>query len=272
MKNKTDSLKQIIYILLTLLLAYGLQLVAALVSDVLCQLKIQGSKCVGLTTYISYILYIVIFGYIYVHYILRNYPEQNKNSVSGSFSVSVSIGSAIALCICGISLQYMVSGILGYINILKPELLNSYNDMISSSFSAKNGILVIISVGLLAPVGEELLFRGIIFDLCQRLFKKPVYAIILTGLLFGLYHVNPVQICYAIPMGILLAYTAYRGKSIFPAIILHMAVNITSYFIPENLFNQKETTMTVIIVSGLISVCSVILYAVLIKPQGKSSK
>lgn len=67
----------------------------------------------------------------------------------------------ILIVITGLSLQFFSTGILNAIELHRPELLGSYRDMVRSSFSLNNGIFRVTTVMLLAPVCEELVFRGI---------------------------------------------------------------------------------------------------------------
>ena len=105
--------------------------------------------------------------------------------------------------------------------------------MVRSSFSLNNGIFRVTTVMLLAPVCEELVFRGISLSSSRRAFTcrhSDAIAILLSALLFALYHGNLVQFCYALPMGILLALLATWTSSLLPSILLHITINVSSYF------------------------------------------
>jgi membrane protease YdiL (CAAX protease family) len=107
--------------------------------------------------------------------------------------------------------------------------------MVEQSFSVSNGMLTVLTISLISPIGEELAFRGVALKLSQEACHNSAAPICITAILFGLYHGNPVQICYAIPAGIILALVAVKSSSIIPAIILHMATNVTSYLLPETI-------------------------------------
>ncbi len=64
--------------------------------------------------------------------------------------------------------------------------------------------LGIISYGILAPLGEEIVFRGVVYGQLRKVLKVP-YAVVLSGLAFGLFHGNLVQAVYATVIGCLLA-------------------------------------------------------------------
>ena len=70
--------------------------------------------------------------------------------------------------------------------------------------------LGIISYGILAPLGEEIVFRGVVYGQLRKVLKVP-YAVVLSGLAFGLFHGNLVQAVYATVIGCLLALVCMNG-------------------------------------------------------------
>ncbi len=79
---------------------------------------------------------------------------------------------------------------------------------------------------ILAPVAEELFFRGIILKKAAKI--SQTFAIFFTSLIFGLMHSNPYQLIGGFLMGIPLAYVTIKTGSLIPAIICHMAVNLNA--------------------------------------------
>lgn len=87
-----------------------------------------------------------------------------------------------------------------------------------------NPILMGIAVGILGPIGEEVFFRGFAHTALRRKygFKK---GILLSSLFFGMYHVIPWQIPYAVVAGLILAYVYEKTQSIYPPILFHIINN-----------------------------------------------
>lgn len=85
-------------------------------------------------------------------------------------------------------------------------------------------ILMSIQIGILGPVGEELFFRGFAHTALKRKygFKK---GILFSSLFFGLYHMIPWQIPYAVVAGFILAYVYEKTQSIYPPILFHLVNN-----------------------------------------------
>ncbi len=78
-------------------------------------------------------------------------------------------------------------------------------------------------IGVLAPITEELLFRGVLLRAFAPYGKK--LAIFITGLLFGLFHGNLIQTPYALLVGFVFAYVALEYHIVW-AIALHMFNNL----------------------------------------------
>lgn len=102
-----------------------------------------------------------------------------------------------------------------------PDLTKNAFDVMSS------GIIGIIALTVLGPIFEEVLFRGIITKLLFQSYK-PVQAILLSALIFGVFHLNPAQIIPAFLAGLILASLYYHSGSLIPGIILHICVNGSS--------------------------------------------
>ena len=77
---------------------------------------------------------------------------------------------------------------------------------------------------ILAPLAEELLFRGITLKKAQKIMPFMA-ANILQAVLFGIYHMNLIQGVYAFVLGLILGFTAEYFHSIWAAILLHACVN-----------------------------------------------
>lgn len=110
-----------------------------------------------------------------------------------------------------------------------PDLPNVMNDVFNMILRDRWGYL---AVGLLAPVAEELVFRGAI--LRSLLAWKPErhwLGIVVTALLFALVHGNPAQMPHAFLVGLLLGWMYYRTGSIVPCVAYHWVNNTLAYII-----------------------------------------
>ena len=83
----------------------------------------------------------------------------------------------------------------------------------------------IIAIAVMAPLVEELLFRGAIEGHFLQTGKRPGMAILLSALIFGLIHVNPAQVPFAFCLGLVFGWLYYRTGSIIPGMIGHFLNN-----------------------------------------------
>lgn len=117
-----------------------------------------------------------------------------------------------------------------YYNIvirLCPEAYTTLTDSISNTYSG-TFLATFCTIAVVPPVCEELLLRGAI----QKTFSdlpKPIHTILLSGLMFGLFHIDPIRIPFATMMGIILSYAYYRSGSILVPILMHFANNAYSF-------------------------------------------
>ncbi len=77
---------------------------------------------------------------------------------------------------------------------------------------------------VVAPVTEELLFRGLILNALLRRYG-PWIAVLFSSLLFALLHMNPWQIPVALASGVLLGWLYLRTRSLWPCILGHAIMN-----------------------------------------------
>ena len=85
------------------------------------------------------------------------------------------------------------------------------------------------AVGLLAPVCEELVFRGAVLRALLRWTSRHWVAIAISALFFALVHANPAQMPHAFIIGLLLGWLYYRTDSIVPGVVYHWINNSVAY-------------------------------------------
>lgn len=87
------------------------------------------------------------------------------------------------------------------------------------------------ALAILAPVAEEIVFRGAILRRLLDTSTGHWPAILVSALLFALVHINPAQMPHAFMMGIMLGWIYYRAGSAIPCIVFHWLNNTMAYFI-----------------------------------------
>ena len=88
----------------------------------------------------------------------------------------------------------------------------------------------LICYGIITPLAEELIFRGVVYNELKKSYKLSM-AMLVTSLLFGLYHMNPIQGTYGFIMGLLIVYLyEYFGSFLWP-VLVHMLANSIAYLL-----------------------------------------
>lgn len=105
------------------------------------------------------------------------------------------------------------------------EQLGIPNTKEDTFIAMANNVFGLLSIALLAPVLEELLFRGAIEGELLRQGYKPWIAILLSSLIFGVVHLNPAQIPFAFLIGMMFGWLYYRTGSLLPGIVGHILNN-----------------------------------------------
>jgi membrane protease YdiL (CAAX protease family) len=104
---------------------------------------------------------------------------------------------------------------------------------VSESFAKSLGrpsLVIFVTLVIAAPILEELLFRGIMLDgLLNR--YRPLTAILVSSIIFGIAHLNPWQFVTAFVIGCFAGWVYLRTKSVGPCILIHATVNCCAYLL-----------------------------------------
>lgn len=157
------------------------------------------------------------------------YRYEIRNEVGGSFKTLLSAKYIILLLILGIGCQFFSSGVM---SLLQPLFTNAFSDYseVLQTLTSGNESMIVLLIGLIAPVTEELIFRGVTLHFVNR-FVPFTAANILQAVLFGIYHGNVVQGIYACLLGLLFGVSYYKFKTILAPILLHMFINASALLI-----------------------------------------
>ena len=160
----------------------------------------------------------VIVGAIWVYFLFGK--KKPVNPVKSFSWITLPI---IALCAVGI--QYTCSYALTIVNIVKPEWMANYNAMVEAAGFTELGFMTILATIILAPIGEEILFRGVTLRLAKNAGLKFWIANTIQAVFFGIAHLNVVQGIYAFAMGLILGYIYEKYNSLYVSILLHALIN-----------------------------------------------
>lgn len=136
--------------------------------------------------------------------------------------------SVLLACLLGLGCLLFWSSLTGLLDMwqLLPEM--PWTERAMESLLGSGLVPLLVSVGVVTPVYEELLFRGIIFSRMRRVLR-PTTALILQAAVFGAVHVDPVKVVYAFALGILFALVYLWTASLWVPIAAHVAVNAGAF-------------------------------------------
>ena len=99
-------------------------------------------------------------------------------------------------------------------------------DLLENEFDGlTHTVMGAFTISVLAPLLEEVMFRGAIQGYMMRRMRSPWAAIIAAALVFGIFHMNPVQVVYATLLGVIFGWIYYRTGSLMSVIVGHVLNN-----------------------------------------------
>lgn len=146
-----------------------------------------------------------------------------------------------------IALYFSIMPIAEYLSMIVPtegypileDLYKTFESSFAMIFEYK--VAAFIMVVVLAPILEELIFRGLILRGMLNANISPWVAIILSSLLFGIAHLNPWQFLGAGMIGLALGFIYWRTQSLWLVIFLHALNNFIAFVITLKTENLEET-------------------------------
>lgn len=211
----------------TLLATIALYLVYLIQAGGLQETASAGQRLINSTLYVTLIGDLTAAMILYLFY--RKDQMHRKEGFSGTgkafvWAPPVIWFSVIILAIAtGQFLNDLINGL--HLN----DLFTGYSEVSEQAFSGQPVGLMILVVGIIGPICEELMFRGIVFHRLKD-WVKPQAAIAISALLFGIYHGNVVQFFYATCMGVMLAIIYDKTGTLWISIVAHIAANLWSLF------------------------------------------
>ena len=198
----------------------------------------------------QFILFIIVFGLWFY--------KLKKPSVKEGFFGIIKPPIIIFLITAGVAGQFLIDSILALIRPLFKSAFAAYDDLVANVTGVTSSWLMLVAVFLLAPVAEELLFRGLTLTYAKRCMPATL-AIIIQALIFGIYHGNIIQGTYAFLLGILIGFLVHKTDNLLAGITFHIALNISIMAVPSGLFNSITSRILTACVSAVILAGSILL-------------
>lgn len=207
---------------------------------------------------------LIVFGLWYFKGFVKN-KQKVKNSET--FSVTGIIASVLVV----IALQFAITA--GFILAYKifPNVMENYSQLMESAGIVNNVFLTVIYAIILGPIIEELCLRGLSYGYLEKSGIKPIFVILISGILFGVMHLNLVQGIYASVLGFILGYIRYKYRTVRFVALVHILFNIMGTY-GNVLVSKLDLSEGVSLILGGVSLFVLVFALVLINRDKKSFK
>lgn len=228
--KKWSSLKKTAYLLLPLLIYF---LVHDIVEFILWILAAAGGSGRILTFFQNngYTLQGIIYGISILAGVAAVYPavrgelrkpekSSGKKGIDADRLTAYFFLAAFAFCTAvSLNIIFTQTGFTGS--------SQNYDSVYKMQYGVQFAVGIIL-YGIISPFAEEAVFRGLLYNRMKRCFGYEI-ALIVSSLLFGLYHGNLVQAVYGSLLGILIAYTYEKYENFAAPVVFHGVANVSVY-------------------------------------------
>lgn len=185
-----------------------------------------------LTLILQFFYYLVSIGLTKLVLIgIPRMPEQPKSRMRA--------GDLFCFVLMGIGVMYGGAYIGTYASELVALIVDGTAEpVLDELFSNLPVWILVLLTCVMAPIMEEILFRKQILDVLRPFGERR--AAVMTGVLFGIFHMNLDQFFYAALLGFILSYVMLKTNNIVYPIIIHAVMNTIGGLIPLYLETASE--------------------------------
>ena len=256
------KIKGLLFSTVPFFLAFGLQLVAICYLIFIAAIFWGVASASGKTDYttddlmvlLSNMDFNIVASMVFSFFCIATFSIWYYRSCNGSFKINLKKDFhpyelfGILLLIPGT--QFMSSILTSLISIIFPSWLEGYLELLETSgLSGEVPALMMIYSVLMAPISEELVFRGVTYSIARRTFSFWG-ANVIQALLFGIFHMNPLQGCYTFVLGLVLGYIREKGGTLYHVILFHFLFNLWGTTASEWMVFENEILQALVIFGG----------------------
>lgn len=169
---------------------------------------------------IQLLIFEIILGIFLVWYTLSR-----KSDVKYCVKEALSGRNILCAIVIGVFLQVVINPVMSFISIVMPDQFDEYVKLSERVMGSEvSPILIFLTIVVVGPLAEEIVFRGMIYRVLRKGFGFAVSAVI-TSFIFSIYHMNFVQALYVFIVSWVLCVVYERTKSFWLTAILHISFN-----------------------------------------------
>lgn len=156
--------------------------------------------------------------------VMREGDRQPKIS-AGTWARSLGFSVPVAIAVTQL-LHLAGNAVWSRITDTDPVVHASLRALDASDWGVWGVVQICISAGIVAPIVEEYLYRGVFFEALWRASGNVGLALVTTSILFGIQHLTvPTTVIPLIAFGLILGYVRLKTGSLLAAILVHAAFN-----------------------------------------------
>jgi membrane protease YdiL (CAAX protease family) len=158
-----------------------------------------------------------------------------KKSYRDFFTKTLAYRNYVISFLIGVAFHLLLQGFFLTLSTFNPTsieegLLKSYTQH-TNNFSLGNSLVIgLISLIILTPIFEEILFRGLVTHALRQNFSAKIY-IPLQAFIFAILHMQLLHVFYTFILGLILGICYEKYKNILYPIFLHVGFNIFNIFL-----------------------------------------
>jgi len=156
-----------------------------------------------------------------------NFPYDTFKNMLGIKDFNINF--LVPLMLLPVCASYFISYIAAPINIFIYFIFGEYISGVTMPENLIDFFLILTSLCIVAPITEELLFRGIIVKLLDR--YGTLFTIIMSSLAFAIVHFNPAGVITTFLLGIIMCILRLGTGSIFSCMMFHMTNNFFAFML-----------------------------------------
>ncbi len=194
---------------------------------------IEGTTANGsaLINLFSFLLAGFVIWFVFAKDVLKKAAKKAKENVYKTHKpVYYALMAVGILCMAlGLNVLYELLGVT--------DMSASYQEVVTMQYAAALPLGLLVN-GIAAPIAEELVFRGVVFNQMKKSMNYQV-ALFGSACIFGMYHGNSVQGTYAFIMGIAIGYLYEQFGTFVVPVVAHIISNVSVYLLTMTGLAQK---------------------------------
>ena len=164
--------------------------------------------------------------------------------------VVITLGAGGLTAICQLSMRTLLSDVE-----VVGESVQTFDATFAAASTGHEYFWMFLSIALLGPVIEELIFRGVLFTELNR-YCSGLVVVLITSIYFGLWHSNPIQMVYTSVLGLIIGLSYVATRNMWFPMIIHLFNNMLATLPPS--LESDETLMLIMVVVKFVAIIPMI--------------